>query len=84
MVKLRGHERLIHGCVKLLFGLGWSDVADRLKDAAIVKPVDPFEGGIFHGIKRTPWPTPVDHFGLEQAGDGLGQSEPRIGGCPEG
>lgn len=40
--------------MELLLGLGRRDVADRLEDAAVVKPVDPFEGRLFHGVKRSP------------------------------
>jgi len=47
--------------IKLLSGFSWRDVADRLEDAAVVEPVHPFESSVFHGIKRSPWPAPVDH-----------------------
>ena len=39
----------------------------------MVEPVDPFERGELDGFERAPWPTPVDHLGLVEAVDGLGQ-----------
>lgn len=54
-------------------GLGRRDVADGLEDALVIEPVDPFEGGVFHGVKRAPWTTSVDHLGLEQPIDRLVQ-----------
>jgi hypothetical protein len=33
-----------------------------------------FERGEFHGRDVTPWPSVMDHLGLEQAVDGLGGS----------
>jgi len=38
----------------MLFGLGLRDVADRIKDTALVEPVYPFEDGVFDGLKRSP------------------------------
>jgi hypothetical protein len=32
-------------CVIARFGLGGWDISDRLEQAAVVEPVDPFEGG---------------------------------------
>ena len=69
MIKLRSHGELVHSYVVSLLGFGWRDVADRLEDAAVIEPVDPFESGVFHGFEGFPWPAPVDHLGLEQAVD---------------
>ena len=41
---------------------------------AMVEPVDPFERGVFDGFKAAPRSTPVDHLGLVEAVDRLGQS----------
>lgn len=73
MLKLGCQWDVVYSGVKLLLGLGPRDVTDGLEDASVVEPVDPFEGGVFHGIKRAPWTTPVDHLGLEQPIDRLGQ-----------
>lgn len=40
----------------------------------MVEPVEPFQGGELDGFERSPWPPPVDHFGLVKAIDRLGQS----------
>lgn len=60
MRKLGGHGDVAHSGMELLFGLGWRDVADGLKDTAVVEPVHPFGGCVFHGVKRSPCATPVD------------------------
>ena len=73
MIKLRSHGELVHSYVVSLLGFGWRDVADRLEEAAVIEPVDPFESGVFHGFEGFPWPAPVDHLGLEQAVDGFGE-----------
>ena len=49
------------------------DVPDRLEQAAVVEPVDPFEGGIFDGLEVAPRPTTVDDLSFEEAVDRLGQ-----------
>ena len=46
--KLRSHEDRLHSGVELLLGLSRHEVADRLKDAAVIEPVYLFDGGIFH------------------------------------
>jgi len=56
-----------------LFSLGWWNISDGLEQAAVVEPVDPFEGCVFHGFKRFPWPPPVDDLRLVEAVDGFGQ-----------
>ena len=39
----------------------------------MIEPVDPFERGDFDGLKRPPWPAPMDDLGLVEAVDGLGE-----------
>src|SRR4051794_41815933 len=39
----------------------------------MVEPIHPFERGEFHRLDVSPWSTPTDHLGLEQADDGLGE-----------
>jgi hypothetical protein len=55
------------------FGFCGRDISDRFKQATIVEPVDPFEGGEFHRLGAAPWATPVDYLGFEQAVDGFGE-----------
>src|ERR1700756_3548837 len=57
----------------MLFSLGRRHVSDRLKEAAVVEPVDPFERGGFNCFQRAPWPTTANDLGLEQAIDGFCQ-----------
>src|SRR3954468_14808544 len=53
------------------FRLGWRHVPDRLEQAAVVEPVDPFERGELHRLEGPPGTAPVDHLGLVEAVDGL-------------
>ena len=55
------------------FGFGRRHVADRLQQAAVVEPVDPFERGVLDGFQRAPRPAPVDHLGLVEPVDRLGE-----------
>ncbi len=43
-----------------LLGLGWGDVADRLKQPTIVEPVDPGQRGELDGLEAPPGSAPVD------------------------
>ena len=65
--------QIVQGGVVAGLSLGWRDIADGSEQAAVVEPVDPFEGGELHCLEALPWPAPVDHLGLEQAVDGLGE-----------
>ena len=72
--KLGSHGDVVrHGVIEF-FGLGRRHVADGLEQAAMVEPVYPFQRGIFDGFKGSPWPASMDHLGLVEAVDGLGQS----------
>ena len=57
-------------------GLGFCrwDVSDWLEQAAVIEPVDPFEGGVFNGIDGFPRAFPPDDFGLVESIDGFRQS----------
>ena len=57
--------------VRFCFG-GW-DVSDRFEQAAVVEPIDPFEGGHLDGFAAAPRAAPMDHLGLVETVDGLGQ-----------
>lgn len=56
-----------------LLGLGRWDVADRLEERSIVEPVDPLEGRILDRLEGSPRSTPVDHLGLVEPVDRLGE-----------
>ena len=64
----------VQGCKVVCFGFCWRDVADRLEQAAVIKPVDPFEGGKFDGFQGFPRAFPPDDFGLVESIDGFRQS----------
>src|SRR5690606_12883344 len=46
-----------------------SDVPDRPEQAAVVEPVDPFEGGMFDGFEIAPRSATVDDLSLEEVVD---------------
>ena len=54
--------------------LGRWDIANRLKEAAVVEPVHPFEGGKPDALEATPWAATANDLGFEQANDTTGQS----------
>ena len=56
---------------RLCFG-GWN-VADGFEQAAVVEPVDPLEGGDLDGFEAAPRAASMDHLGLVEAVDGLGE-----------
>lgn len=57
----------------VFFGFcGW-DVADGLKQAAVVEPIHPFERNVFDGFEAAPRAATVDDFGFEKAMDCLSQ-----------
>ena len=47
-------------------GFGGRNVADGLEQAAMVEPVDPFEGSELDRLGMTPGPAATDHLGLEE------------------
>src|SRR5215472_4484485 len=51
--------------VVVLFSLGGRHVADRLNEATMVEPVDPFERGELDSFERAPGPAPSDDLSLE-------------------
>jgi len=53
------------------FRLSGRHVADRFEEAAVVEPVDPFEGSELDRLKALPWAKAVDDLGLVEAADGL-------------
>jgi hypothetical protein len=53
------------------FRLSGRHVADRFEEAAVVEPVDPFEGSELDRLKALPWAKAVDDLGLVEAVDGL-------------
>ena len=55
------------------FCFGWRNVADGLKEPAVVEPVGPFERGPFDVFAAAPRRLAMGNFGLVQAVGGLGQ-----------
>jgi hypothetical protein len=54
-------------------GFGRRDVPDRPERAAVVEPVDPFEGRELDGVQAAPGSARSDDLGLEQPDRGLGE-----------
>jgi hypothetical protein len=48
---LCGHLEVLKGRVVVRLRLGGWDVADRLQQALVVKPIDLFEGLVFHRLE---------------------------------
>ena len=71
---LRGHRHDLKLGIVGGFRLGGRDIADRLEQAPVVEPVHPFESGELDRLKAAPRSTPMDHLGLEQPVDRLGES----------
>ena len=64
MFESRRHGGFSHRGVVALLGFGRRDVADRLHQPAIVKPVYPSECCEFDGFHGPPRPPPMDEFCL--------------------
>ena len=56
------------------FCLGWRYVADGLKKASVVEPIDPFQSGELHGFGVSPRSSSMDDLGLLKAVDRFGES----------
>ena len=54
-------------------GFGGRDIADRLEEAPMVEPVDPFQGGKLDRLEAAPGTAPMDHLGFVEAVDGFGE-----------
>ncbi len=73
MFESRHHSELFELCIEAGFGFRGRDVADRLEQAAVVEPVDPFESCELDRLEAAPGASPVDHLGLEEADHRLGE-----------
>jgi hypothetical protein len=71
--KLCGHVCSFQSGVEVCFGFCWWNISDRFQQAAIVEPVDPFEGGVFDRYKAPPWATTMNDFRFEETVDCLSQ-----------
>jgi hypothetical protein len=49
------------------FELGWRDLSVGLEEAAVVEPVDPFEGGELEVVEAAPGSPVADKLGLSEA-----------------
>lgn len=48
------------------FGLGGRDASDRLEQASVVEPVDPFERGELDGVEAAPRAPTANDLRLEE------------------
>ncbi len=60
--------------VVAVFELRWRDAAEFVEEAAVVEPVDPFEGGEFEVVEAAPGACVADEFGLVESDDRFGES----------
>jgi hypothetical protein len=51
----------------------WRDVSNRLEQPALIEPIDPFQGSVFHRFQMTPRAATIDHFGFVEPDDRLGE-----------
>ena len=65
---------LLQSFIKILLGFRRRHVADGLQQAAVVEPVNPFEGGEFDGLEGVPRAAPMDDLRFEETVDGFRQS----------
>src|SRR5262245_61777672 len=65
--------RFLQGCIVGGIGFSRRHMADRLEKPAVVEPVDPFERGVLDGLQRSPRSAPMDHLGLVEPVDRLGE-----------
>jgi hypothetical protein len=56
-----------------LFELGRRDLAVAFEEAAVVEPVDPFEGGVLEVVEAAPGAAVADELCLVQPDDRLGE-----------
>jgi|UPI0004CE9CBD hypothetical protein len=59
--------------MEVCFRFGGRNGPDRLEQAAIVEPVDPFQRCVFHRLEAAPWTATIDDLGFEKPVDRLGQ-----------
>jgi len=63
----RDHIEHVALCIEVLFGLGWRDISDGAKQAAVVEPIDPSERGHFQILHVAPWTLAVDQLSFVEA-----------------
>ena len=73
MVESRRPGDVLGLSIVACFGFGGWNVADGFKQAPVVEPVHPFQGGELDGFQSAPWSAAPDHLGLVEAVDRLGQ-----------
>ncbi len=69
MFELRHHSEFFDLRIEMDLCFRGRDVAGRLEQAAVVEPVDPFEGGKLDRFETAPRSAPYDDFGFEEADD---------------
>src|SRR6056297_328438 len=63
----RDHIEHVALCIEVLFGLSWRDVSDGAKQASVVEPIDPSEGGHFKILHVAPRTLAVNQLGFVEA-----------------
>ncbi len=69
MFESRHHSEFFDLRIEMDLCFRGRDVADRLEQAVVVEPVDPFEGGKLDRFETAPRSAPYDDFGFEEADD---------------
>ena len=69
----RGHRVISFLSIVPFFGLGGKDISDRFEQPAIIKPIDPFQGGVLDGLEVSPRSASMDDLGLVPTFDRLGE-----------
>ena len=73
MFEPRHHSKLFDLRIVVRLCFGGRDVSNRLEQAAVVEPVDPFGGCELDRFETAPRPAPRDDLGLEEADHRLGE-----------
>ena len=73
MLELRCHRHSSDLLIVAGFCFGRWDVADRLKQASVIKPIHPFKRGEFNRLHVAPWCATVNNFCLVKAVDRFGE-----------
>lgn len=69
----RDHIEHVALCIEVLFGLCRRDVSDRAKQAPVVEPIDPAEGGHFQILHVAPRALAMDQLDSVKTVDRLGE-----------
>ena len=71
MFESHHHSETLVVRIEAGFGFCGRDIADGLKQTAVVEPIDPFQGCEFDHFQAPPRTLAMDHFGLKETNYGL-------------